>query len=95
MKTLWLLAARYDGMPVVPIDQVAADFFPHLSGTNLIRKINEGDIDLPLVRMEASQKAAKGVALVDLAAYVEARIEEARKENHAIFGRLPTNHRRR
>ena len=95
MKTLWLLAARYDGMPVVQVDQVAADFFPHLSGTNLIRKINEGDIDLPMVRMDVSNKTTKCISLIDLAAYLDARIDAARKENDAMFGRLPANHRRR
>jgi Pyocin activator protein PrtN len=39
-----------------------------------------GEIDLPIVRMESSQKSAKGVHVHDLAAYLDKQVEAARKE---------------
>jgi hypothetical protein len=42
MNTLYLLMAQYNGRLVVPIEQVRADFFPHLSIEKLLRKIANG-----------------------------------------------------
>jgi len=80
MKPVFLLMAQYDGAVVIPIDRVAKDYFSHLTGDTLMRKISAGDIALPLVRIEPSHKCAKGVALMDLAADLNERIEAARKE---------------
>lgn len=80
MKTLFLLMAQYDGLAVIPIDAVCRDYFHHLTPTKLIRKISAGDIALPMVRIEASAKAAKGIHVADLAAYIDAKAEAARKE---------------
>lgn len=80
LNTAFLLMAQYQGMAVIPIDIVRQDYFSHLTTDHLIRKISAGEIELPMVRMEASQKAAKGVALSDLATYLDTRIEAARKE---------------
>jgi hypothetical protein len=81
MNTLFLLMAQYNGRAVVPLDLVCRDYFSHLTPTMLVRKISTGELKLPLVRMEAtSQKAAKGVALGDLARYIDERIEAARRE---------------
>ena len=44
------------------------------------RKATNGSLDLPLVRIEASQKAGKGIYLADLAKWIDARVEAARKE---------------
>lgn len=84
LNTAFLLMAQYQGMAVIPIDTVRRDYFPHLTTDHLIRKISSGDIDLPMVRMEASQKAAKGVALSDLATYLDERISVARKETRQL-----------
>ena len=78
--TTWLLMARYRGLPLIPIETVCADFFRHLTPEALIRKVSAGEIALPLVRIEASAKCAKGVGLIDLAAYLDRRMEAARKE---------------
>jgi hypothetical protein len=56
------------------------DYFSHLNPTKLIQKISAGDISISLVRMENSQKCAKGVHLLDLAKYLDARVDAARKE---------------
>jgi len=45
-----------------------------------MRETSAGEIRLPIVRMERSQKGAKGVHLVDLAAYIDERRMAAVKE---------------
>lgn len=87
VDTTWMLMARYEGMVIVPAELVAKDYFPHLDTPKFVRKINEGDIDLPLVQIEGSQKAARGVPLTDLARYLDRKIAEARSENDKIFSR--------
>lgn len=80
MNTAFLLMAQYNGAAVIPVEAVCRDYFSHLTVGKFIRKVSAGDIKLPLVRMEASQKAAKGVHLTDLAAYLDERREAALKE---------------
>ncbi|MGG5288858.1 pyocin activator PrtN family protein [Pseudomonas shirazensis] len=79
MRTEFLLLAQYDGLAVIPLDKVCADYFPHLSPEKLKLKISRGEIRLPLIAMERSQKSARGVHLNDLAAYIDARRAEAKK----------------
>jgi len=75
MNTAFLLMAQYGGKAVIPIEHVCRDYFSHLNPTKLVQKISAGEIAIPLVRMEASQKCAKGIHLVDLAKYLDARVE--------------------
>lgn len=86
MKTVFLLMAQYDGRAIIPIDLVARDYFPHLTTDKLVRKLSAGEIALPMVRIEESKKAAKGVHLTDLAAYIDRRVEAARKECRQLAG---------
>ena len=80
MNTLFLLMARYNGLPIIPVDVVCRDYFD-LSVDKFLRKVFAAEISLPIVRMESgSQKAAKGVSIKDLADYLDQRIEAARKE---------------
>jgi hypothetical protein len=87
MNTSFLLMSQYEGKAKIPIDQVCRDYFFHLTLTKLIRKISTGEIALPLVRIEDSQKCAKGIHLTDLARYLDQRTEIARKGNEK-FDRL-------
>lgn len=87
MKTAMLLMARYDALPVIPVERVCEDYFQHLSADKFIRKVDAGEIDIPLVRIEGSSKCARGVPLIDLAAYIDARAGEARAVNDKIHGR--------
>lgn len=80
MNTAFLLMAQYNGLAVVPVNLVCRDYFPHLTPDKFIRKVSAGDINIPLIRMEASQKCAKGVHLQDLAEYLDVRRAAARKE---------------
>lgn len=87
MKTAMLLMVRYDGLAVIPVERVCEDYFQHLSADKFIRKVDTGEIDIPLVRIEGSTKCARGVPLTDLAAYIDARTAEARAVNDKIHGR--------
>lgn len=80
MKTAFVLMAQYDGLAVIPVERVCADYFAPLTVAKFLEKTLSGEIALPVVRMYGSQKAAKGVHLNDLAAYLDKRADAARKE---------------
>lgn len=84
MDTLWMLMGRYNATPVIPIDTVVKDYFSHLNLTKFLRKISDGSIRLPLVRMENSQKSARGIHVRDLASYIDERTDAARRECNAL-----------
>jgi pyocin activator protein PrtN len=84
MNTAFLLMAQYGGKAIIPVEQACQDYFSHLNTNKLIQKLSVGEIPIPLVRIEASQKCAKGIYLVDLANYLDARIAAARKELSAM-----------
>ena len=80
MKTAFALFAMYDGLPVIPVDRVVADFFAPLTVEQFLRKAGAGEIEIPVVRMYGSQKAAKGIHVNDLATFLDKQAEAARKE---------------
>jgi hypothetical protein len=84
--TLYLLMAQYNGRTVVPLEEVCRDFFGHLTVEKLLRKALRGDLALPIVRIETSQKAQRGVHLVDLASYIDQRRNAAIKECKQLTG---------
>ena len=86
MNTAFLLMAQYNGLAVIPAATVCRDYFPHLTLDKFVRKVSAGEIKLPLIRMEGSQKAAKGVHLQDLAEYLDARRAAAKKEASQMAG---------
>jgi hypothetical protein len=69
---------------VIPLEAVCRDFFSHLSEDKFARKVAAGDIPIPIIRMEASQKAAKGVHVQDLADYIDRQRAAAEKECRQI-----------
>jgi len=87
MNTAFLLLAQYNGAAVIPLDLVCRDYFQHLTPVQFMRKSTEGKIDLPVVMIEHSQKAARGVHLQDLAAYIDKRRAAAQKECDQLHGR--------
>lgn len=87
MNTTFLLMAQYQGAAVIPLERLCADYFSHLTPTKLRSKIVAGVIDLPLVRIENSQKAAQGVHLTDLARYLDLQRERAVRENDKLHNR--------
>jgi hypothetical protein len=80
LNTAFLLMAQYGGKAVIPVEDVCRDYFSHLDPAKFNRKVGAGEIAIPLVRMEPSQKCAKGVHLQDLADYLDARRAAALKE---------------
>jgi hypothetical protein len=84
MKTLFLLMARHDGLPIIPLDVVCRDYFQHLTAEKFLRKVLAGEISIPITRMESSQKSTKGVPIFDLALYLDKQIEAARKETEQL-----------
>lgn len=88
MKTLFVLMAQYNGQVVIPLDRVCKDYFTHLTTDMFQRKVMAGQIKIPITRMEASQKSAKGVHITDLAEYLDmqraAAIKECNQLNSAL-----------
>ena len=80
MRTAFILMAQYDGLAVIPVEWVCRDYFRHLTVEKFLRKALAGEIDLPIIRIEGSQKSAKGVHVNELAAYVDKQAAAARKE---------------
>jgi hypothetical protein len=79
MNTVFFLMAQY-GVAVIPVEWICRDYFQHLKPEKFLQKALAGEVDLPVVCMEGSQKTAKGVPLVDFAAYLDRQIAAARKE---------------
>jgi hypothetical protein len=88
MNTQFLLMAQYNGMAIIPLDRVCSDYFSHLTPEKMKLKVAAGDIDLPMVRLESSQKSARGVHLNDLAAYLDAQHLKAKVEHAKLTGRV-------
>lgn len=91
--TVALLREHYGPRVIIPLDRVREDFFDGMSQEHLLRRVSEGKLNLPIVRIDASQKSAKGVGLIDLAAYLDQRMEVARKECDQLRGPLPRSQR--
>jgi hypothetical protein len=80
VSTAFLLMAQYGGAAVIPLEIIRRDYFGHLTTTKLLRKVLAGELKLPIVRIENSQKAVRGVHLQDLADYIDQQREKAQKE---------------
>ncbi|MCT5069326.1 pyocin activator PrtN family protein [Pseudomonas aeruginosa] len=59
---------------------------PHLTPEMFQRKVLAGQIKIPLMRIECSQKSTKGIHLSDLAAYLDKRHAEALEEYQKLNG---------
>lgn len=85
LNTAFLLMAQYNGRAIIPLADVCRDYFSHLTPEKLMRKVMSGQIPLPIVQIERSQKSARGVHLQDLADYLDKRRQEAKKEFEALY----------
>lgn len=86
LNTTFLLMAQYNGKAIVPLADVCRDYFSHLAAEKLFRKVMAGQIPLPIVHIEHSQKSAKGIHLQDLADYLDKRRAAATKECAQLHG---------
>lgn len=80
MNTAFVLMAQYNGLAIIPLEQVCKDYFTHLTTDMFQRKVLAGQIKLPITRLEASQKSARGVHIADLALYLDQQRDAAHKE---------------
>jgi Pyocin activator protein PrtN len=85
VKTEELLLSHYK-TPIIPLASVVRDYFSHLNVEKFLKKTLSGEISLPIVRMERSQKSAKGIHVTDLGAYLDKQTEAARKECRQLSG---------
>ena len=85
-NTAFLLMAQYNGAAIIPLELVVHDYFPHLKEDKFLRKVLAGEIKLPVVRIENSQKSARGVMLSDLADYIDKQHERAVREAQQLGG---------
>jgi pyocin activator protein PrtN len=77
-STLFFLMGQYGSRAVIPADEVRRDYFGHLSLVKFLRKCDEGDIPLTIIRVERSQKGASGIHIQDLANYIDAQRAKAK-----------------
>ncbi|MGA9222715.1 MAG: pyocin activator PrtN family protein [Pseudomonas graminis] len=87
MKTLFLLMAQYDGQVIIPLERIRSDYFTHLTPEKLKMKVGAGQIDLPLIKLENSQKSARGIHVNDLADYLDDRRIAAKAEHDQLMNR--------
>ncbi|PCJ05223.1 MAG: Pyocin activator protein PrtN [Rhodobacteraceae bacterium] len=80
MQTIWLLMAKHEGSAVISADRVRLDYFEGMSREVFIKKVDSGEIPLPLTRLGQGQKATKCIHITDLAKYIDDCTEAARKE---------------
>lgn len=84
MNTAFILMAQYNGRAIIPLDQICKDYFTHLTPEMFQRKVMAGQIHIPITRLEASQKSAKGVHITDLASYLDTQRAAAVKEFNQV-----------
>ena len=82
----FLLMAQYNAAVIIPSTKSAPTSSLHLTMPKLLRKVMAGEIDVPVTRIEGSQKAAKGVHISDLAEYLDKRRAAAIRERDALCG---------
>jgi len=85
MKTAFILLAQYESA-VIPVEIVCRDYFQHLTPASFARKSLAGDIQIPVIQIEDSQKATRGVHVADLAKWIDDRRATAVKEIAKVLG---------
>jgi len=83
--TFFILVSQYN-LAVIPLSRVVQDYFSHLSEEKFLRMALSGEVKPPIVRIEGSQKTARGVHIRDLAEYIDSRREAALKERDQLSG---------
>jgi len=86
MNTVFFLMAQFGPRAIIPIDEVCQEYFSHLETEKLLAKITRGEIPLPVVRTDKSQRTAKGVYVQDLADFIDVQRAAAVKERNQLCG---------
>jgi hypothetical protein len=79
------LEAQFNA-PLLPIEVVRTNFFPHLAEDTFNRRARANDLGFPIIRADRSQKSAMFVHVEDLAPYLESRRSVARREQANLSG---------
>jgi hypothetical protein len=82
-STLKRLETQFNA-PLLPIETVRVNFFPHLSEDTFNRRARANDLGFPIVRTDRSQKSAMFVHVEDLAEYLESRRTVAARERATL-----------
>jgi hypothetical protein len=80
MKTVLILMAQFGPRVAIPVEDVRREYFSHLETSKFMRKLSSGEIPLPVTRAEKSVKSVKFISMMDLAIYLDAQMEEGRRE---------------
>lgn len=64
ISTHFLLMGQYNCQAVIPLEDVVRDYFSHLTVDSFLRKIGTGEIVIPVVRADTSQKSKKAFTLL-------------------------------
>ncbi|WP_353655945.1 pyocin activator PrtN family protein [Pseudomonas asiatica] len=63
MNTAFMLMAQYNGLAIIPIDQVCTDYFTHLTPDMFQRKVLAGQIKLPITGSRQARRAHEAFIL--------------------------------
>ena len=80
--------AQFSGRAVIPLDEVRAAYFSHLTADSFTRKLNRGEIPLPVIRADRSERTARGVHVSDLAEWIDKQRAAAVRERDQLCGVL-------
>jgi hypothetical protein len=83
MSTLKRLESQFNA-PLLPMEVVRVNFFPHLSEDTFSRRARANDLGFPVIRADRSQKTAMFVHIEDLASYLDSRRTVALHEHASL-----------
>ncbi|WP_374255079.1 pyocin activator PrtN family protein [Acinetobacter brisouii] len=86
LSSYHILMLRY-GSPVVLLETVVNDYFPHMDIKHANRRANAQDLPFPVFKSEPNNKLAKWfVNIADLAVYLDKQCSIAKKDFVAMNG---------
>lgn len=85
INTFTMLVMRYMS-PVVPLENVVADYLSHMSLEIAKRKAVKQELPFPVIRMGEKQKASWMVNVSDLAVYIDQQTSLAQHDYKAMNG---------
>lgn len=85
INTFTMLVMRYMS-PVVPLENVVADYLSHMSLEIAKRKALKQELPFPVIRMGEKQKASWMVNVSDLAVYIDQQTSLAQHDYKAMNG---------
>lgn len=76
MNAFYILLGKYGHEVMIPSEIVARDWF-NIGKSKFHEKVGRGEIALPVMSMDDSQKSPRGVHILDLAEYLDKRRDAA------------------